>query len=45
MSEVMSVDTFGGRVQVEWNIDSCATSIDQLAFFAMRSRHYETSAN
>lgn len=32
--EVMSVDTFGGRMQVQWDTESNATSMGQLAFFA-----------
>jgi hypothetical protein len=34
MPDVMSVDTFGGRVQVHWDTDSNATPMGQLAFFA-----------
>jgi hypothetical protein len=30
----MQVDTFGGRLDVEWDADSKATPIGQLAFFA-----------
>ena len=33
-AEPMQVDTFGGRVDVEWDTDSKATPIRQLAFFA-----------
>jgi hypothetical protein len=33
-TEPMQVDTFGGRLHVEWDTDSSATPIGQLAFFA-----------
>ena len=33
-AEPMQVDTFGGRFDVEWDTDSKATPIGQLAFFA-----------
>ncbi len=33
-AEPMQVDTFGGRLHVEWDTDSSATPIGQLAFFA-----------
>ena len=33
-AEPMQVDTFGGRLDVEWDTDSKATPIGQLAFFA-----------
>jgi len=34
VAEPMQVDTFGGRLEVEWDTDSKATPIGQLAFFA-----------
>ena len=33
-AEPMQVDTFGGRLDVEWDTDFKATPIGQLAFFA-----------
>lgn len=33
-AEPMQVDTFGGRLHVEWDTDSSATPIGELAFFA-----------
>ncbi len=33
-AESMQVDTFGGRLHVEWDTESSATPIGQLAFFA-----------
>ena len=33
-AEAMQVDTFGGRLHVEWDTDSSATPVGQLAFFA-----------
>ncbi len=33
-AEPIQVDTFGGRLHIEWDTDSSATPIGQLAFFA-----------
>jgi len=33
-ADPFQVDTFGGRLYVEWETDSSATPIGQLAFFA-----------